>query len=87
VAAVLLAMKLHNMPTKLINGKHWMLHEKCNADPKKVEGRAASALLHAETRAAAYTMCIAVTQTLREHVAAPTRLLHILQWRWTSCWT
>jgi hypothetical protein len=38
VAAVLLAMKLHNMPTKLINGKHWMLHEKCSADPKKVEG-------------------------------------------------
>jgi hypothetical protein len=38
VAAVLLAMKLHNTPTKLINGKHWMLHEKCHADPKQVEG-------------------------------------------------
>ena len=38
MAAVLLAMKLHNMPTKLINGRHWMLHEKCNADPKQVEG-------------------------------------------------
>jgi hypothetical protein len=38
VAAVLLAMKLHNMPAKLISGKHWMLHEKCHADPKQVEG-------------------------------------------------
>lgn len=37
-AAVLLAMKLHRMPTKLVDGKHWLLHRMCAVKPSPVEG-------------------------------------------------
>ena len=88
VAAVLLAMKLHNMPTKLINGKHWMLHEKCNADPKKVEGGRALTLLHAEATAGPRAEKVPCHAPSAERgMSLPQHDCCITQWRWTSCWT